>query len=55
MWSELFVDNKAALLEQMKEFREQFEALEKMIAAEDVEKMREMMRKATARRKLFDK
>lgn len=55
MWSELFVANKAALLEQMKAFREQFEALEGMIEHEDVEQMRAMMRRSTARRKLFDK
>ena len=55
MWSELFVANKVALLEQMKEFREQFERLEIMIAAEDVDGMRQLMKNSTARRKLFDK
>ncbi|MBQ6381025.1 MAG: prephenate dehydrogenase [Clostridia bacterium] len=55
MWSELFIDNKAALLEQMKEFREQFEKLETMIETEDVDAMRAMMRRSTQRRKLFDK
>ncbi len=55
MWSELFIENKAALLEQMKEFREQFEKLEEMIASENVSEMREMMQRSTARRKLFDK
>lgn len=55
MWSELFVDNKAALLAQMKAFREQFTTLENMIRAEDVDGMREIMRRSTARRKLFDK
>ena len=55
MWSELFIENKAALLEQMKEFREQFEKLEEMIASENVSEMREMMLRSTARRKLFDK
>ena len=55
MWSELFVANKVALLEQMKEFREQFERLELLIATEDVEGMRIMMQRSTARRKLFDK
>ena len=44
-----------ALLEQMKEFREQFERLELLIATEDVEGMRIMMQRSTARRKLFDK
>lgn len=55
MWSELFIDNKSALLEQMKEFREQFEKLEGMIQNEDVEGLRDLMRRSTARRKLFDK
>ena len=55
MWSELFVANKVALLEQMKEFREQFERLEIMIAAEDVDGMRQLMKNSTQRRKLFDK
>ena len=55
MWSELFVANKVALLEQMKEFREQFERLELLIATEDIDGMRIMMQRSTARRKLFDK
>ena len=55
MWSELFVANKSALLEQMKEFRAQFERLESMIAGDDVQGLRELMQRSTARRKLFDK
>jgi len=55
MWSELFIDNKAALLERMKEFREQFEKLETMIETEDVAAMRALMQRSTQRRKLFDK
>lgn len=55
MWSELFIDNKTALLEQMKEFREQFETLENMIETEDVDGMRDIMRRSAKRRKLFDK
>ena len=55
MWSELFVDNKTALLEQMKQFKEQFETLEQMIQNEDIPALRELMQRSTRRRKLFDK
>ena len=55
MWSELVVANKVAVLGQMKEFREQFERLELLIATEDIDGMRIMMQRSTARRKLFDK
>lgn len=55
MWSELFVANKAALLEQMDLFMNKFNELKGMIEAEDVEGMRKMMRHSTERRALFDK
>ena len=55
LWSELFLLNKEALLEQMKRFKEAFLTLENAIACEDVEKMKEMMRLSTARRALFDR
>ena len=55
MWSELFVANKAALLEQMNLFMDKFQELKTMLETEDVDGMRSMMRHSTARRALFDK
>lgn len=55
MWSELFVANKGALLEQMDLFIDKFQELKEMLAAEDVDGMRKMMRHSTERRALFDK
>jgi len=55
MWSELFVANKDALLEQMDMFMDKFAELKSMLQAEDVEGMRKMMRHSTERRALFDK
>ena len=54
MWSELFVENKEAILEQMTLFIDKFSELRAMIEAEDVDRMREMMRQSTARRIMFD-
>ncbi len=55
MWSELFIENKKALLEQMNLFINKFNDLKSMLEAEDVEAMRKMMRHSTERRELFDK
>lgn len=55
MWSELFVENKTALLKQMDLFIDKFSELKSMIQDEDTEGMRKMMRHATERRALFDK
>ena len=55
MWSELFIANKDALLAQMDLFAKKFAELRDMLAQENVEGMRKMMRHATARRALFDK
>ena len=55
MWSELFVANKAALLEQMDLFMNKFSQLKTMLEKEDIEGMRSMMRHSTQRRALFDK
>ena len=55
MWSELFLSNKSALLEQMNLFLEQFNRLKTMLETEDVDGMRSMMRHSTQRRALFDK
>ena len=55
MWSELFVANKAALLEQMDLFIDKFNELKIMLEKDDVDSMRKMMRHSTERRALFDK
>ena len=55
MWSELFVANKVALLEQMTLFIDKFNELKTMLETEDVDSMRAMMRHSTERRALFDK
>ena len=55
MWSELFVQNKEALLDQMNLFMDKFVQLKEMLETEDIEGMRKMMRHSTERRALFDK
>ncbi|MBR2476700.1 MAG: prephenate dehydrogenase/arogenate dehydrogenase family protein [Clostridia bacterium] len=55
MWSELFMANKDALLEQMDMFADKFNELKTMLRENDVEGMRKMMRHSTKRRALFDK
>ena len=55
MWSELFVSNKAALLEQMNLFINKFGELKNMLESEDIDGMRKMMQLSTKRRALFDK
>ncbi len=55
MWSELFLLNKSALLEQMQAFEEEFARFREMLEADDREGMRDVMRRATERRALFDK
>jgi prephenate dehydrogenase len=55
MWSELFLLNKGELISQMDLFMSKFKELRDALENEDTEKMREMMRIATERRKYFDK
>lgn len=55
MWSELFLDNKDALLAEMERFKASFDELYDKIKSGDREGMREMMRISTERRKRFDK
>lgn len=54
MWSELFLMNKQALLEQMELFENAFNQLHDCLKKEDKEGMKEMMRISTQRRKIFD-
>lgn len=55
MWSELFIANKAALLDQMNLFMDKFQSLKTMLENNDVDGMRAMMQHSTQRRALFDK
>ncbi len=55
MWSELFIANKDALLNQMDMFMNKFRELKLILEAEDTDSMRKMMRHSTKRRALFDK
>ena len=55
MWSELFLENRDVLLDQMDMFMDKFSSLRSMLASGDVDGMREMMRLSTARRAHFDK
>lgn len=55
MWSELFLENKDALLKEMDGFIEGFCTLRAMLESGDREGMRALMRESTARRSLFDK
>ena len=55
MWSELFVENKDALLKQMDLFINKFNDLKEMLCSENIDGMRAMMRHSTQRRALFEK
>ncbi len=55
MWSELFMMNKDALLEQMELFSRQFEKLKNQLERGDIDGMKEMMKQSTVRRDRFDK
>lgn len=55
MWSELFLLNRDALLDQMSLFQDELSKLKILLREGNREGLREMMRKSTARRALFDK
>jgi len=55
MWSELFLANREALLEQMDQFAAQFAVMRQQLAEGDREAMREVMRRSTLRRKALEK
>lgn len=55
MWSELFLSNREALLAEMESFMASFSEMYECIKNNEREKMREMMRCSTDRRKRFDK
>lgn len=55
MWSELFIDNKYPLIEQIDSFMLQMNDLRSMIAKEDVDGLKKVFIRSTQRRALFDK
>jgi len=55
MWSELFLLNRDALLEQIDRFSSELDKMREYLVSSDKEAMRAMMRTSTERRKLFDK
>ena len=55
MWSELFIENKEALLLEMDRFKSSFDKMYKAVSEGDREGMREMMRLSTERRGNFDR
>ena len=55
MWSELFLLNREALLSEMDAFAAEFDRFRTLLREGDSDGMRETMRRATARRMLFDK
>ena len=55
MWSELFLTNREALLEQMDQFAAQFALMRQQLAEGDREGMRDVMRRSTVRRKALEK
>ena len=55
MWSELFLANREALLEQMDQFTAQFAVMRQQLAEGDREGMRDVMRRSTVRRKALEK
>ena len=55
MWSELFLENKEALLLVMDRFKSSFDKMYKAVSEGDREGMREMMRLSTVRRGNFDR
>ena len=55
MWSELFLENRSALLGVMDSYRATFDRLYNCIKNEDREEMRSMMRLSTERRRQFNK
>lgn len=54
MWSELFMLNKRALLNEMELFERQFDRLKRSIQNDDLDTMKEIMRRSTERRDAFD-
>lgn len=55
MWTELFLENKEELINQLDSFEAQLHYIRELLNNEDRSTLEEVMRKSTARRALFDK
>ena len=55
MWCELFLLNKEELLSQMELFQRKFSELKTAIEESDTDKIKDIMKTSTTRRKYFDK
>ena len=55
MWAELFEMNKAPLLKEMNLFLDKFIEIKNLIEEDNFEKLKEIMKKSTKNRELFDK
>lgn len=55
MWTELFLDNREALLHEMNLFEKQFNKLKTVLEQGNAEEMKKIMRKSSERRRKFDK
>jgi prephenate dehydrogenase len=55
MWTELFIENKHALLKKIKEFKKSLRELETLIKNENREEIKKMLVKAREKRQTFDK
>lgn len=54
MWSELFLYNKDILLKEIDAFSTSLETFREALETEDVDKMKELFKQSTKRRKMFD-
>ena len=55
LWSELFLNNKEALLESIDAFTEKMNELKNVIQSDDVEALRSLMKESSKRRTLFQR
>lgn len=55
MWTELFIENKHALLKKIKQFKKSLRELETLIKNENREEIKKMLVKAREKRQTFDK
>jgi prephenate dehydrogenase len=54
LWSELFIENKVALIERIEAFESSINALKEMILNDDLESLKNALKKAKEKRESFD-
>ncbi len=54
MWTELFLENKSALLQKIEDFEEQLDTLKEMIKTDDKSNIEKYLKQAKEKRKTFD-